>query len=247
MYKQVQQQDDLEEDPVMVPRPPSFTVPTTTGTSGPSNNPKKQQIGIDNDDDDDHVAAAAANNPSSCWNITRCAGFVGATAGCFTQGCCLSTLCAVGCIYCAEVEHGVPGDIARACGSMGIRANVMIRECNEEYHLVERSQELGAAAWTRTKEWNKEYRIMESTKNCLVSSTKAGMKFTKDHQLIERTTQGLKNVFSVVAKEIVVDRNAAAKQAEEAFSDPEIYVIEATEVDRDSFNDKDIDYSTGPK
>jgi hypothetical protein len=106
----------------------------------------------------------------------------------------------------------------------------MIRNWDNEHHIWERSKEYGGAAWQRTKQWNEEYHIVERTKNCLVTSARAGMTFAREHKLVERTTQGMGQVFYVVAKEVVPNRNSGtANAAAEAFSDPEIYVTDDAE------------------
>jgi hypothetical protein len=206
-YKEVHQQDDLEDSPVMVHRP---VVEVVSG----------------GDDDMNHNNGNDPSRPSSCWNTPRCAGCVGAMAGCFTMGPCLAVICATGCMYCAKTQHdNVGGDIARACGSMGVQANVMIRDLDDEHHVWERTQQAIASTWNRTKEWNDEYQISQKTKNCLVSTIKAGVEFNKEHKLVEHAAQGVGKVLSVVAKEVVhsSDSNTAASSAVEAFSDPEIY------------------------
>jgi len=204
---------------------------------------------IDNDDDDDLVVVILDDNhhndisnlekngsktftntttvPNTFWNVPRCAGCIGATVGCMTQGICLSTICGIACMYCTQVEEGVIGDISRVCGSVGVKANIMMRDMNNEHQLLERSKQLIETTWIQTKQWNEEYRIVESTKNCIVSTTKVGIQFTKEHKLVERTVQGVRNVLSVVTKEVIAtDRNTTANQTVEDFTYPEIYITE---------------------
>lgn len=202
-YNQVHQHDDLDDAPIMVHRP---------------------VVGVVTGDDDDSAIDSA--RPSSCWNTNRCAGCVGAVAGCFTMGPCVAVICATGCVYCARTQHeNMGGDIARACGNMGVQANIMIRDLDDEHHLWERTRKTTSHVWKRTKEWNDEHQISQKTMNCLVSTVKAGVEFTKEHKLVERTAQGVGNVLSVVAKEVVhsSDSSTAANHVVEAFSDPEIY------------------------
>ena len=231
VYRKVKQHDDYGEEPVLVSRP-------NTNHDSTVDEEEEVVVGVMSDETippsttptvipDPNNNEAPLAHSSTFWNVTRCAGCMGATAGCFTQGFCVSVLLGVGCIYCASVNEGVGGDIARAFGSVGVQANVMIRDLDEEHHLWERSKELGGAAWQRTKQWNEEYRIVESTKNCLVTSVKAGINFAREHKLVERTTKEMGQVLSVVAKEVVPNRNSgAANAAAEAFSDPEIYVTD---------------------
>jgi hypothetical protein len=136
------------------------------------------------------------------WNKAKCASCVGATAGCLTGGIWLALVCATGCLYCAKQEGTEGGDVARACGSYAIKAQVMAREISEQHHVVKTSKEVAEAVWNKTKDINQEHQIVEKTKDCVVSVVKSGIEFTKEHNLVERTAQGVGNVVSVVAKEI---------------------------------------------
>lgn len=229
-YKQVQQKDDWEDDGDSI-MGVLLLDPVDGGTIVTPIKSKKDTTTAN----DNITTPTGDHDPSStsCWNVTRCAGCVGATVGCLTSGFCLSTICGIGCMYyAAGDEKGVGRDMARACGSVGVQANVMIRDFGEEHHLLEHCQRVGVTVWNQTKQWNEEYHVVESTKNCLVSTAKAGIKFTQEHKIVERSIKGVGNVLSVVAKEVVSDRNTAAKQAVEAFSDPEIYATEEVETER---------------
>lgn len=134
-------------------------------------------------------------------NEAKYAGCMGATAGCLTGGWCLALVCCTGCVYCAKQE-GTMGDIARGCGSMGIQANVMARDIEEEHHVVDKSKRAAQVVWSSAKQANEDYQITARTKHCVASCVHTGIAFTKEHKLVERTTQGVGSVVSTVAKEL---------------------------------------------
>lgn len=131
------------------------------------------------------------------WNKAKCAGVVGGLAGCFTGGFWLSVVCATGCIYAAKQE-GTTSDIARACGTCAIKANVIAREVDEQYQVVDKSKAAAAIVWAKTKALNREHQLVEKTKDCI----KSGVDYTREHKLVERTAKGMGTVLSTVAKEL---------------------------------------------
>jgi hypothetical protein len=159
------------------------------------------------------------------WNQAKCAGCVGACAGCLTGGCWLSLVCGTGCVYAAKQHDGTIGDLARACGNFGIKANVMAREMDDKHNVVDNTKQAAAATWNKAKELNQEYRIVENTKECVKSGFKAGVEFTKEHRLAERTYNGVGKVLSIVVQEIASDPDSASA----AVSDPEITVTTSRE------------------
>jgi hypothetical protein len=190
-YEQVKQSDDIEEPPVIV----EMVKPMGKA---------QQERNID-----DH------------WNKVKCAGCVGATVGCLTGGVWLSLVCATGCLYCAKQEGTAGGDVARACGSYAIKAQVMAREINEQHHVVKTSKEVAKAVWKMTKDINREHQIVEKTKDCVVSVVKSGIEFTKEHNLVERTAQGVGKVVSVVAKEIASTSSSTTSSSSSPYNDAE--------------------------
>jgi hypothetical protein len=141
------------------------------------------------------------NHEEDDWSQAKCAGVVGGVAGCLTGGFWLSLVCATGCIYAAKRE-GTAGDIARACGTCGIKANVMAREVDEQHQVVDKSKKAAVAVWSKAKDLNREHQIVEKTKDCVKSGVKAGVKFSREHKLVERTAQGVGKVLSSVVQEI---------------------------------------------
>jgi hypothetical protein len=156
------------------------------------------------------------------WNKAKCAGCVGATAGCLTGGFWLSLVCATGCLYCAKQEGTAGGDVARACGSYAIKAQVMARDVDKQHHVVQTSKEAATTIWSAVKDINQEHQIVEKTKDCVVS-----------------TAQGVGKVISVVAKEIssstttsssssssstTTSSNNNAFEEEAVYSGPEIII-----------------------
>jgi hypothetical protein len=85
------------------------------------------------------------------WNKAKCAGCVGATARCLTGGFWLSLVCATGCLYCAKQEGTAGGDVARACGSYAIKAQVMAREVDKQHHVVKRAKRRPSPFGARSK------------------------------------------------------------------------------------------------
>jgi hypothetical protein len=169
------------------------------------------------------------NQEEDDWNRAKCAGVVGGVAGCLTGGCWLSLVCATGCIYVAKRE-GTTGDIARAFGACGIKANVMAREVDEQHQVVDKSKKAAVAVWSKARDLNREHQIVEKTKDCVKSGVKAGVEFSREHKLVERTVKGVGKVFSVVAQEI----STTSKEEEEdsstnATNSPEFVVVEGAD------------------
>jgi hypothetical protein len=169
-YEQVQQVDDIEEPPVIVEMVKPTTTTNTTTTTNSMGEEAQQQERTMNED----------------WNQqAKCAGCVGATAGCMTGGFCWSLVCATACLYCAKQEGTAGGAAARACGSYAIKAQVMARDVDKQHHVVQTSKEAATTIWSAVQDINREHQIVEKTKDCLVS-----------------TARGVGKVISVVAKEI---------------------------------------------
>ena len=163
------------------------------------------------------------------WTRAKCAGVVGAIAGCLTGGFTCSLICATGCIYAAKQE-GTVGDIARACGSSAIKANVMAREVDNEHQVVDKSKQAAAAVWSKAKDLNREHKIVEKTKDCVVSGVKAGVEFSREHKLVEKTAQGIGKVVSVVAQEVSTISREGQSNDTAPHSDPEIAVVDRVEL-----------------
>jgi hypothetical protein len=159
------------------------------------------------------------------WNQAKCAGCVGACAGCVTGGLWLSLVCGTGCVYAAKQHDGTIGDLARACGNFGIKANVMARELDDKHNVVDNTKQAAVATWNKAKALNHEYQIVEKTKDCVKSGVKAGVEFTKEHRLVERTYNGVGKVLSVVVQEISSDPEISSA----AVSEPEIMVSTSLE------------------
>jgi hypothetical protein len=202
-YVPVKQIDDLEDPPVIVV------------------NPLLEML------HQEHAEQQAqAQEDDTTWNQAKCAGCVGACAGCLTGGCWLSLVCGTGCVYAVKQHDGTIGDLARACGNFGIKANVMGREMDDKHNVVDNTKQAAVATWNKAKELNQEYRIVEKTKECVKSGVKAGVEFTKEHRLVERTYNGVGKVLSVVVQEISC---SGPDIASAAVSDPEIAVTTSRE------------------
>jgi hypothetical protein len=167
----------------------------------------------------------AEQQAQDVWNQAKCAGCVGACAGCLTGGFWLSLVCGTGCVYAVRQHNGTIGDLARACGDFGIKANVMARELDDKHNVVDNTKQAAAATWNKAKTLNQEYQIVEKTKECVKSGVKTGVEFTKEHRLVERTYNGVGKVLSVVVQEIASDPDIASA----AMSDPEIKVTTSRE------------------
>jgi len=213
-YKKVQQDDDLEDAPVLVATPLELANEDHDNNNNSNNN---------NED-----GAPGTAPTTSCWNPTRCAGCVGALAGCCASGLCVSLICATGCMYCAKTQDNIGGDMARAFGRAGVQANVMIRDLDEQHNLMEKAKQFRASSWNQAKQWNEDYQITQTTKNCVVSTIQGGVAYAQEHELVERTTRGVRTVLSVVAKEVTT-RTDDGVVAAEVFSDPEIHVTDENE------------------
>ena len=159
---------------------------------------------------EDVVSDHADQNEST---QAKYAGCMGATAGCLTGGWCLALVCCTGCVYCAKQE-GTVGDIARGCGSMGIQANVMARDIEEEHHVVDKSKQAAQVVWASAKQANDDYQITSRTKECVTSCVYTGIAFSKEHKLVERTTQGVGSVISTVAKELASTNTTPTNNSE---------------------------------
>jgi hypothetical protein len=195
-YVPVKQIDDLEDPPVIVVNPLEVV-------------------------HQEHAEQQAQD----LWNQAKCAGCVGACAGCLTGGFWLSLVCGTGCVYAAKQHDGKIGDLARACGNFGIKANVMARELDDKHNVVDNTKQATATTWNKAKALNQEYQIVEKTKECVKLGVKAGVEFTKEHRLVERTYNGVGKVLSVVVQEISSDPDSASA----AVSDPEIIVTVSRE------------------
>ena len=146
----------------------------------------------------------AADEEYNCKQI-ECAGCVGGVVGClFFGGFCMAVVCGSGCIYAAkECEEGsFAGDIARSCGSFGIKANRMIRDVNEKHHVVEKTKSAATTAFNKAKQLNTEYQIVNKPTDCVKSGIKAGIEFSQEHKIVERTSNSARAVITAVAKEI---------------------------------------------
>jgi hypothetical protein len=167
----------------------------------------------------------AEQQAQDVWNQAKCAGCVGACAGCLTGGFWLSLACGTGCVYAAKQHDGTIGDLARACGNFGIKANVMARESDNKHNVVDNTKQAAVAAWNKAKTLNQEYQIVAKTKECVKSGVKTGVEFTKEHRLAERTYNGVGKVLSAVVQEIASDPDIASA----ATSDPESKVTTSRE------------------
>lgn len=178
-YEAVQQVEELDDAPILVEAIP----------------PMEQVV--------------SENNEHSETDQVKCAGCMGATAGCLTGGWCIALVCCTGCIYCAKQE-GVAGEVALGCGSMGISANVMVRDFVEEHNVAEKSKVAADVVWSKAKQTNEDYQIVSRTKSCVVTAVRTGLDFTKEHRIVERTAKGVGSIMSTVAKELAPSSSTAS-------------------------------------
>jgi hypothetical protein len=123
------------------------------------------------------------------------------------------------------------GDLARACGNFGIKANVMARELDDKHNVVDNTKQAAVAAWNKAKMLNQEYQIVEKTKDCVKLGVKAGVEFTKELYWCskQRIYKGVSKVLSLVVQEIVSDPEISSA----AVSDPGITVSTSREEEED--------------
>lgn len=79
--------------------------------------------------------------------------------------------------------------------SVGIQANVMIRDQDDEQTLLQKSKQFGIATLNRAKQLNDEYQITQKATGCIFSIATAGMIFSPHHTMVEQWLRDSENSF----------------------------------------------------
>ncbi|GAX12417.1 hypothetical protein FisN_2Hh248 [Fistulifera solaris] len=124
--------------------------------------------------------------------LAKAAGIGSAVVGCLVGGPILAVVLGVGAKFaCEQPNASGLRDTARAVGEVALLVHHKAKQLDEQYNIVEESQQAAANLWQRAKEADEKHHILEKTKQGLLKGYRATADYVHRHNLIERFVLGV--------------------------------------------------------